>query len=136
MTKIAVIGHIAIDKVIDETGQRLQLGGPPSYIALSSGILGDKIHAVSKIGDDISEDFLGQLSNLGINAGKMIVDGAETTRFILDYTEESRVLGVESVCEKIGPDDIGDLPDAALITPIIGELTESAVEASSRTSWR
>ena len=129
MTKIAVIGHIAIDKVIDETGQRLQLGGPPSYIALSFGILGDKIHAVSKIGDDISEDFRGQISNLGINAGKMIIDGAETTRFILDYTKESRVLGVESVCEKIGFDDIGDLPDAALITPIIGELTESAVEA-------
>jgi sugar/nucleoside kinase (ribokinase family) len=129
MTKIAVIGHIAIDKVIDETGQRVQLGGPPPYIALSFGILGDRIHAVSKIGDDISKNFLGQLRDLGVNAGNMIVDGAETTRFILDYTQENRVLGVESVCEKIGSDDIDDLPDAALITPIIGELTESAVEA-------
>ena len=129
MTKIAVIGHIAIDKVIDEAGERVQLGGPPSYAALSFGILGDRIHAVSKIGDDVPEDFLGQLKGLGVNAGKMIVDGAETTRFVLDYTQERRVLGVESVCEKIGSDDIGDLPDAALITPIIGELTESAVEA-------
>ena len=129
MTKIAVIGHIAIDKVIDETGERVQLGGPPSYIALSFGILGDRIHAVSKIGDDISEDFLGRLRDLGIDTDNMIVDGAETTRFILDYTQEMRVLGVESVCEKIGSNDIEDLPDAALITPIIGELTESAVEA-------
>ena len=55
--------------------------------------------------------------------------GWETTRFILDYTKESRVLGVENVCEKIGSDDIEDLPDAALITPIIGELTKNAVEA-------
>ncbi len=129
MTKIAVVGHIALDKVIDEAGERVQLGGPPSYAALSFGILGDRIHAVSKIGDDISEDFLGQLSDLGIKTSNMIVDGAETTRFILDYTQEIRVLGVESVCEKIGSDDIGDLPDAALITPIIGELKESAVDA-------
>jgi sugar/nucleoside kinase (ribokinase family) len=129
MTKIAAIGHIAIDKVIDEAGERVQLGGPPSYAALSFGILGDRIHAVSKIGDDIPEDFFGQLTGLGMNAGNMIVDGAETTRFVLDYTQEIRVLGVESVCEKIDADDIGDLPDAALITPIVGELTESAVEA-------
>jgi sugar/nucleoside kinase (ribokinase family) len=129
MTKIAVVGHIAIDKVIDEAGQRVQLGGPPSYCALSFGILGDRIHAVSKIGDDISDDFLRKLSELGVNDGDMVVDGAETTRFILDYTQEKRVLGVESVCEKIGSNDIEDLPDAVLITPIIGELTESAVEA-------
>ena len=75
MTKIAVIGHIAIDKVIDEAGLRVQLGGPPSYFALSFRILREKIHAVSKIGDDISEDLLRQLSDLGINARKMIVDG-------------------------------------------------------------
>jgi len=127
--KIAVIGHIAIDKVIDETGQRVQLGGPPSYAALSFGSLGDRIHAVSKIGDDLSEDFLRRLADLGMDTGNMIVEGAETTRFVLDYTQEIRVLGVESVCENIGVNDIGDLPDAALITPIIGELTESAVEA-------
>ena len=36
---------------------------------------------------------------------------------------------MESVCEEIGSNDIEDLPDAALITPIIGELTEGAVEA-------
>ena len=84
---------------------------------------------VSKIGDDSSEVFLGQLTDLGMNASNMIVDGAETTRFVLDYTREMRVLGVESVCEKIGSTDIMDLPDAALITPIIGELTDSAVEA-------
>ena len=96
MTKIAVIGHIAIDKVIDETGQRVQLGGPPPYIALSFGILGDRIHTVSKIGDDISKKFLRQLTDLGINAGNMIVDGAETTRFILDYTQEKRVLGARA----------------------------------------
>jgi len=129
MTKIAVIGHIAIDEVIDETGQRVQLGGPPSYSALSFRILGDRIHPVSKIGDDLSEDFLRRLADLGIDARNLIVEGAETTWFVLDYTQEIRVLGVESVCEKIGANDIEDLPDAALITPIIGELTESAVEA-------
>ena len=88
MTKIAVIGHITIDKVIDETGQRVQLGGPPSYAALSFGILGDRIHAVSKIGDDVSEDFLRRLADLGMDTSNMIVEGAETTRFVLDYTQE------------------------------------------------
>ncbi len=128
MTKIAVVGHIAINKGIDKAGERVQLGGPPAYIALSFGILGDRIHAISKIGDDISEDFLGELKDLGIKTGNMIVEGAETTRFILDYTQEIRVLSVESVCKKIGTNDIEELPDAALIMPIIGELTESAVQ--------
>ena len=48
MTKIAVIGHIAIDRVIDESGMRFQLGGPPAYNALPFRILGDKIQKAEK----------------------------------------------------------------------------------------
>lgn len=129
MAKIAVIGHVAIDKIIDHDGERTQLGGPPTYISAAFGVLGNDIHPRTKIGEDMPRDLLLQLDELGINARGMVAEGAETTRFVLDYTKTNRGLGVESVCEDIGPDDIVDLPDAALITPIIGELKEDAIDA-------
>ncbi len=129
MAKIAVIGHVAIDEIIDHNGERTQLGGPPTYISVAFGVLGDDIHPITKIGEDMPRDFLHRLDELGINAQRIVADGAETTRFVLDYTKANRGLGVESVCEEIGPDSIVDLPDAALITPIIGELSKDATDA-------
>jgi fructokinase len=129
MAKIAVIGHVAIDKIIDHDGERTQLGGPPAYISVAFGVLGNDILPISKVGEDMPRDLLLQLDELGIDARRMVADGAETTRFVLDYTKTIRCLGVESVCEEIGPDSIVDLPDIALITPIIGELNEGAIDA-------
>jgi sugar/nucleoside kinase (ribokinase family) len=129
MAKIAVIGHVAIDKIIDHNGERTQIGGPPTYISAAFGVLGYDIRPISKVGEDMPRDLLHRLDELGINAQEMVVEGAETTRFVLDYTKTNRDLSVESVCEDIGPDDIVDLPDAALITPIIGELKEDAIDA-------
>jgi fructokinase len=129
MAKIAVIGHVAIDRIIDYDGERTQLGGPPTYIGVAFGVLGNDIHPISKVGEDLPGDLFLQLDGLGIDARGMVAEGAETTRFVLDYTKTKRGLGVESVCEEICPDSIVDLPDAALITPIIGEINEGAVDA-------
>jgi len=128
MAKIAVIGHVAIDKIIDLEGERIQLGGPPTYIGVAFRVLGNEIYPISKVGDDLPEKLSLQLDELGINTLGMVAEGAETTRFVLDYTEASRGLGVESVCEDIGPDSIVDLPDVALITPIIGELKRETID--------
>jgi sugar/nucleoside kinase (ribokinase family) len=129
MAKIAVIGHVAIDKIIDHDGERTQLGGPPTYTSVAFGVLGNDIHPITKLGEDIPRDLLHRLEELGINARGMVAVGAKTTRFVLDYTKTKRSLEVESVCEEIGPDSITDLPDVSLITPIIGELNEDAIDA-------
>lgn len=133
MVDLAVVGHVAIDRVITASGRRTQLGGPPTYVSLASRRLGLDVGAVTKVGGDMPSSFLGQLRGLGIDLRGQIVEGAATTRFTLDYSGAERRLSVESVCEEIRPGDLRDLPEAVLIAPIVGEVpgaTASALTAS------
>jgi ribokinase len=62
----------------------------------------------------------------------MIVDTAETTRFILDYRRAGRRMIVGSICEEIGPYDVSGIPEVVLLSPIAGEippLTSSSIDA-------
>ena len=47
MAGLAVVGHIAIDKIIVARGERSQLGGPPTYVSLVADALGRSIMAVT-----------------------------------------------------------------------------------------
>jgi len=132
MADLAVVGHIAIDRIITAAGSRTQIGGPPIYIALVAKRLGLGVGAVTKVGGDMPEGFLGLLRRLGLDISGQVVEGAETTRFILDYRGAERRLSVESVCDEIRPEDVRDLPEAVLISPIAGEVpppTASALTA-------
>jgi len=125
MADLAVVGHIAIDRVITISGSRTQLGGPPTYVSLVAGRLGLDVGVITKVGRDMPSRFIEKLQELGIDLRGQIVEGAATTRFILDYRGAERRLSVESVCEEIRPEDIHDLPEAVLIAPIVGEVPPS-----------
>ena len=127
MADLAVVGHVAIDKVITSTEERTQLGGPPTYVSLIAHVKGLDTVAVTKVGGDFPSSFLGQLRGLGVDLRGQIIEGAETTRFILDYRGAERRLSVESVCDDIRPEDVRDLPDAVLISPIVGEVPPPTV---------
>ncbi len=127
MAGLAVVGHIAIDKIIDARGERSQLGGPPTYVSLVADALGRSIEAVTKVGEDIPPEFEEQLRRLGVNIGRMVIEGAETTRFVLDYRGAERRISVSSVCEAIGPEDVPELPGAVLIAPIVDEIPQPTV---------
>ena len=132
MADLAVVGHIAIDRVITASGCRRQLGGAPTYVSLVARRLGLDAGAVTKVGGDMPNTFLGRLRELGIDLRGRVVEGAATTRFTLDYRGAERRLSVESVCEEIGPEDVRDLPEAVLVAPIVGEVptaTAAALEA-------
>ena len=132
MAGLAVVGHIAIDRIIDARGERSQLGGPPTYVSLVADALGESVEAVTKVGEDIPPEFVEQLRRLGVDLGGMVVEGAETTRFVLDYRGAERRLSVGSICEAIGPEDVSELPEAVLIAPIVGEIpqpTASCIDA-------
>jgi sugar/nucleoside kinase (ribokinase family) len=122
MADVTVIGHIAIDKIITNEGSRIQLGGPPTYMTLIAGLFGNKLDVITKVGKDIPKKLLSKASYLGMDLQGMTVEGAFTTRFILDYRGLERTLKVESVCEKITLEDIAEVQDAVLVTPIIGEI--------------
>jgi len=115
------VGHIAIDRIIMEDESRSQLGGPPTYAAASARLLGLEIDAVTKVGGDLPEEFRSQLEELGLKP--VVVDEAETTRFILDYRGGERRLSVEAICDDIKPEEVGDAPrDRVMLAPIIGEI--------------
>lgn len=127
MAGLTVVGHIAIDRVIDARGERVQLGGTPTYVATVTRRLGASIEAVTKVGKDIPKDFVSSLHEVGLDLEGMIVEEAETTRFVLDYRWADRVLSVSSVCDVIGPEDISERPEAVLIAPIVEEIPQSTV---------
>ncbi len=117
-----MVGHIAVDRIIAENGSRVQIGGPPTYAAATARLLGFEVDAVTKIGGDLPGGFRARLGMLGLKP--IVVEGCETTRFVLDYRGGRRRLSVEAVCEAIKPDEVGDAPrDAVMLTPIIGEVT-------------
>lgn len=127
MADLAVVGHIAIDRIIDAGGERTQLGGPPTYVSLAARRLGKRVDVVTKVGEDIPDDFISQLRMLRVDLEGMIVEGAETTRFVLDYRGADRLLSVGSVCEEISPEEVSELQEAVLIAPIVGEIPPSTV---------
>ncbi|UCH57433.1 MAG: hypothetical protein JSV18_00495 [Candidatus Bathyarchaeota archaeon] len=131
MTDIAVIGHMAIDRIITSEDERTQLGGPPTYIALAAKRLGKRTETITKVGGDILDLFHPQIDELGISLRDMIDESAETTRFTLDYRGMGRRLSVDSICGDIYPDAIFGDHDAALFAPIIGEIQPSTIASMS-----
>jgi len=129
MEPFAVVGHVSIDRIVTGDGERTQLGGPPTYVSLITHLLGGELKVGTKVGDDFPPEYADSLSSRGIDVGGCVVPGAETTRFVLDYTAEERRLSVPSVCEEIGPEDVRGLLDAVLLAPIIQEIPGETLKA-------
>jgi sugar/nucleoside kinase (ribokinase family) len=120
---IAVVGHIAIDRIITREGERHQLGGPPTYVSLITHLLGTPLKAATKVGSDFPEEYTSELEERGVDIHDSVDAGARTTRFVLDYTKPQRGLGYDSLCTPITPEDVEGLPDATILAPIVGEIS-------------
>ncbi len=132
MAGFTVIGHIAIDRIITPTDERIQLGGPPTYVSLITKNLGETVNTFTKVGDDMPNRFLRKLRDFGVDIEGMVVEGSTTTRFTLDYRDKVRHLSVENICEEIKPRDIDERLEVVLIAPIIREIplpTVSVIDA-------
>ena len=129
MESLAVVGHIAIDRIITSSGERHQLGGSPTYVSLITHLLGIPLRAATKVGGDFSEIYASELAERGLDIHDSIVPLAKTTRFVLDYTKAERGLGYDSLCTSIEPKDVKELPDAAILAPIVGEIPDETLEA-------
>lgn len=127
MDELTVVGHIAVDRIITPSDSRTQLGGPPTYVSLIARRLGPNVKAATKVGEDLPNTFLRQIRELGIDLRGQVVEGAATTRFVLDYRGAERRLSVESVCEEIEPGDLREPVGAVLVAPIVGEVPPAAV---------
>jgi sugar/nucleoside kinase (ribokinase family) len=124
MTDYTVIGHIAIDRVITSTEERVQIGGPPTYASLAASVMGGEIEAITKVGSDIGGEHISQLERIGLDVDGDIIKNATTTKFVLDYRAPDRRMSVEGVCADILPSDIIEASEAILLTPIVGEIPQ------------
>lgn len=129
MEPIAVIGHVAIDRIITRGGERQQLGGPPTYVSLITHLLGIKLTAATKVGGDFPDEYASELAARGLDIRGFIVQSAKTTRFVLNYTGPERGLGYDSICAPIEPRDVEGLANAAILAPIVQEISGETLEA-------
>ena len=129
MADLTVIGHVAIDRIVSRNGERVQLGGPPSYMALASQILGADIRVITKVGDDLPEDIREESGRLGLDIDRFVIGGAQTTRFVIDYTGRARSMWVESTCEEITQENIEVPLKAVIVAPIVDEISTETISS-------
>jgi len=122
MADFAAIGHVVIDTIIKHDGEWTNAWGPIGCITLTAKKLGKTVKAVTKAGDDISDEQVAQLDKLGIDLTGMIIKGAKTTRVVNDLRGEERQGKLLNFCEVIKPADVADLPDAVVIDPVVWEV--------------
>ena len=95
MADLAVVGHIAIDKIVTTRDHRMQIGGSPTYVSLITKKLGLDVGVVTKVGGDMPDTLLKQIQRVGIDLRGRIVEDSETTRFTIDYRKSKRKLYIE-----------------------------------------
>ena len=122
MVDFAAIGHVVIDTIIKHDGEWTNAWGPIGCITLAANKLGKSVKAVTKVGEDISDENINQLKELGIDLYGMIIKGEKTTRVVNDLRGEERQGKLVDFCEVIKPVDVIDLPDAVVIDPVVWEI--------------
>jgi sugar/nucleoside kinase (ribokinase family) len=122
MDDFAAIGHVVVDTIIKHDGEWTNAWGPIGCITLVANKLGKSVKAVTKVGEDISDDNIIQLKELGINLNGMIIKGVKTTRVVNDLRGEERKGKLVDFCEVIKPVDVVDLPEAVVIDPVVWEV--------------
>ena len=106
MVDFAAIGHVVIDTIRKHDGEWTNAWGPVGCVTLSAKKLGKTVKAVTKVGDDISDEHVAQLEEMGINLDGMIIKGAKTTRINIDLRGEERQGTMVDFCEVIKPVDV------------------------------
>lgn len=122
--KHIIVGHVALDRIINEAGVSHHLGGPPSYACAVSGALDNELDVITRIGPDFPAKYMEKYRKWGVELEKWRCEQHSTT-FTLNYTKEPRSLGIENVCEPIMLPDKNF--DSVIFSPIAGELTEEKV---------
>ena len=129
MLELGVVGHVAIDRIRTAEGWRTQLGGPPTYMACLSQHLGLYLRVYTSVGPDFPPEYHDWYKSRGVGLMDSVVD-APTTRFVIDYTGDTRRMSVEHVCEPI--EAIEDPPRNMVVSPIIGEVSEGLIRSLVR----
>ena len=122
MYDFTTIGHVAICRHFYPEGECTFATGCVAYVVLAAKKLGKTVKTVTKVGEDITDEQIAKLKELGIDVEGMIAKGTKTTRVDIDLREEKRKGRVLHFGDEIKPKDVVDLTDAVSINPAFGEI--------------
>jgi len=132
MLEFVTVGHVTLDRITRERGNRLHWipGGPAVHTSFAAASLGAKTYIVSKIGTDFGKAREKWLKRK-VNTSFLKVTQASTTKFEIRYSKGSRSLRLLSKCENL---DQTDLPKGLRIRslhlgPVIDEIPEAVAES-------
>lgn len=137
--ELILAGHTVIDEVIDRKGQtvpRLSLGGPLSYSSLALSGLGYPLQAITKIGEDLPEEYSTLLKEKArLDITNFVAKGKKTTRFLINRSSEPRRLWLLSKCANLSLADFSKYPrsgKALIVNSVAGEVSLSILSRVSR----
>ncbi len=115
------IGHITIDEM-----DRVRIGGSVVYGSLFATGLGMRASIVSRVGEDMPEEFLERLEEEGIDTSRVRRSCERTTRFSI--SKGSYPLSLSSRCDSISVDDLSSLDaDIIHLGPVANEINREVV---------
>jgi len=139
MFDLVTIGHFTIDHVIlpNRIISKPSLGGPATYVSIAASNLGKNASVISKVGDDFCDRFISWLNSNRVDlSGLKHIEGALTTRFILRYQEEKRIIQLKNLAPPIHSDDIPNSLTSKIIhiAPVADEINKEVIQKLRRRS--
>jgi sugar/nucleoside kinase (ribokinase family) len=136
---IVTVGHFVIDQIVVEERKSpsITLGGPPTFVSLTSTALGAKTGVVSKVGRDFHTHAAWLRKNKVDLSYVQTLQNTLTTRFTLKYSGDERTLNLENLAPPILPKDIATSLHTKVIhvSPVLDEVPfETIHELRKRTS--
>ena len=127
---LTIVSNLVMDTILGEDGIATEsIGGPPCYAGFTAMNLGFSINIVTRFGKDLKEEYTYILNKRGITLGPSGMSSLPTTKFLIQTLGRSRMLSLESNCDKIRLTDVEHIKtDGWLVSPVLDEVPEAVLE--------
>ena len=127
---LTIVSNLVMDTILGEDGIATEsIGGPPCYAGFTATNLGFTINIVTRFGKDLKEEYTNILNKRGITLGPSGMSILPTTKFLIQTLGRSRMLSLESNCDKIRLTDVEHIKtDGWLVSPVLDEVPEAVLE--------
>ena len=127
---LTIVSNLVMDTILGEDGIATEsIGGPPCYAGFTATNLGFTINSVTRFGKDLKEEYTYILNKRGITLGPSGMSILPTTKFLIQTLGRSRMLSLESNCDKIRLTDVEHIKtDGWLVSPVLDEVPEAVLE--------
>src|SRR6476619_2738488 len=127
---LTIVSNLVMDTILGEDGIATEsIGGPPCYAGFTATNLGFTINSVTRFGKDLKEEYTYILNKRGITLVPSGMSSLPTTKFLIQTLGRSRMLSLESNCDKIRLTDVEHIKtDGWLVSPVLDEVPEAVLE--------